>query len=265
MNRLLCLLLLIASCPIHSQNLSFSQQDPFEKINRNTNDFNLAFDATCLRPPARLYQAVIPAPVRAGINNMFTNVHLITSMANDLLQGDWSYTVKDFWRFFINSSIGVAGFFDVAANPKTFNLPPHTNDLGLTFAKWGNPTSPYLVLPFLGPSTIRDGISIAFDYAIFSPYPFMTAVYFYPVFGIRYVDLRSQLSDQEALLKQSLDQYTFIRNAYLQHRQYVITGEQPNMGALYIDEDNVLPVLKKNSQTVNATQTSPKPTKPSST
>jgi phospholipid-binding lipoprotein MlaA len=235
--------LTLFACQLFAAPLTFNQQDPFQSINRKTHDFNMAFDATFLRPPSRLYQAVIPSPVRAGVNNFFTNIHLLPTMANDVLQADWRYAIKDFWRFVINSSLGVAGFFDVASN--TFRLPPHSNDLGLTFAKWGNQTSPYFVLPFFGPSTIRDATSIAFDYTLFTPYPYIASMVFYPLLGVRYVDLRTQFADQEPLLKQSLDQYTFIRDAYLQHRQYLITGQEPNTGAIYIDEDNILPVLKK--------------------
>lgn len=247
MNHLIryLLILTLSSFQAIAAPLSFNAQDPFQRLNRHTHDFNMAFDATFLRPPSRLYQAVVPAPVRAGVNNVFTNIHLLPSMANDVLQADWRYAIKDFWRFVINSSLGVGGIFDVAAN--TFRLPPHSNDLGLTFAKWGNPTSPYLVLPFFGPSTIRDGMSLVFDYTLFSPYPYIASAVFYPLLGLRYVDLRTQFADQEPLLKQSLDQYTFIRDAYLQHRQYLITGQEPNTGAMYIDEDNILPVLKKKS------------------
>jgi phospholipid-binding lipoprotein MlaA len=231
---------------LHAEPLSFDAQDPYQSINRKVHNFNMAFDATFLKQPARLYQAVLPGPVRAGVNNFFTNIHLIPSMANDILQGDWRYTIKDFWRFGINSTIGVGGIFDVAAG--TFRLPPHSNDLGLTFAKWGNPTSPYIVIPFLGPSTIRDGMGMLFDFTVFSPYPYFPSVLFYPLAGLRYIDLRSQFLDQEPLLNQALDKYTFIRDAYLQHRQYVITGKEPNAGAIYLDEANEIPVLPNAKQ-----------------
>lgn len=237
-----CIHMLFASAFADSPALNFSAQDPYEKANRQIHNFNFAFDATFVKQPTILYNHVVPPPVRAGINNFFTNLHLIPSMANDLLQGDWPHTVKDFWRLIVNSTIGVAGIFDVASN--TFRLPPHSNDLGLTFAKWGDTHSPYIVIPLLGPSTIRDGMAMIFDYSLLTPYPYIgSQLTLYSLLGTRYVDLRSQFMDQEPLMKQSFDAYTFIRDAYLQHRQFVITGKEENEGAMYLDEDNIKPVL----------------------
>lgn len=210
-------------------------EDPYESWNREIHKFNMAFDATILKPSAKLYTAVLPIPVRNGINNAYNNVLLLPSTANDLLQGDWRYAIKDAWRFMINSTFGVAGVFDVAE--KRFGLPPHYNDLGLTFAKWGDKKSPYIVLPLLGPTTIRDGMAAVFDYLLFTPYPYINNnAVIYPIVGLRYVDLRSHFLDQERLMEQALDKYTFMRDAYLQHRHFLITGEQPDNGSLYVDE-----------------------------
>ena len=204
-----------------------------------------------LKPPARVYAAVIPAQVRAGINNMYDNVNMLPTVANDLLQAEGKLAVKDTWRFIINSTIGVAGIFDPAS---TFKLPPHSNDLGLTFAKWGDKKSPYLVIPFLGPSTFRDGMGMMFDYAFFTPYPYIKSdAVFYGVLGLRYVDLRSQMLGTERLMADAIDKYAFMRDAYLQHRHFLMTGEQQQEeSSLYVDEeaadanDNVLPETPKN-------------------
>lgn len=236
------LLVCLVLCSFSAWGHPSSNPDPYETINRRTHDFNMAFDATFLKPPAKLYQAILPAPVRAGINNFFTNIHLFPTIANDLLQGDWPHTVKDFWRLVVNSTFGVAGIFDVASN--TFRLPPHSNDLGLTFAKWGNTSSPYIVIPFFGPSTIRDGFGILFDYSVFSPYAYLYYnTLIWSLLGVRYVDIRSQLLDQEGLMGEALDRYTFIRDAYLQHRNYLISGKEQDTGSLYIDEGKIEPVL----------------------
>ena len=141
--------LMLSNC-VHQGN---NPADPYELWNRKIHRFNMAFDATMLRPPAKLYQAILPSRLRKGINNAFNNVDMLPSIANDLLQAEGKWAIKDTWRFVINSSLGVAGFFDVA---NTFGLPPHYNDLGLTFAKWGDKKSPYLVIPLIGPSTLRD-------------------------------------------------------------------------------------------------------------
>lgn len=209
--------------------------DPYEPLNREIHKFNMAFDATFLKPPAKFYKAVVPPLVRLGINNAYNNVAMLPTVANDVLQADWRYTVKDSWRFLINSTIGVVGIFDVA--DKRFGLPPHYNDLGLTFAKWGDKKSPYIVIPFLGPSTIRDGMGMVFDYTVFTPYPYLFSDgIIYALAGLRYVDLRSQFLENERLMDQALDKYAFIRDAYLQHRHFRITGEQDN-GSLYVDEN----------------------------
>lgn len=206
--------------------------DPYEPINRKIHDFNMAFDATVLKPPAKLYIKVLPAKVRAGINNVYNNINMLPTIANDLLQAEGKQTIKDIWRFIINSTIGVAGVFDPAS---TFSLPPHSNDLGLTFAKWGDKQSVYIVIPFLGPSTVRDGFGMMFDYAIFTPYAYIVSSQFvYSVLSLRYVDLRSQMVDTEHFIQEAFDRYTFIRDAYLQHRQYLITGTN------VVDDSNTL-------------------------
>ena len=210
-------LFLLASCLPKGTNVD----DPYEAINRKTYQFNQKFDGILLKPIAVVYKTVLPKRVRASINNAYDNVNMIPSVANDLLQADFRWAIKDFWRFFFNSTFGVAGLFDIAAT--RFGLPPHSNDLGLTFAKWGNPTSPYIVLPLLGPSTIRDAMADMFEYAIITPYPYIkNNAILYSLLGVRYVDLRAQFLDKEALMKEALDQYSFIRDAYLQHRHYKI-------------------------------------------
>ncbi|KTD22961.1 VacJ family lipoprotein [Legionella londiniensis] len=225
--------LMLASCAQKGSNPA----DPYEPINRKIHQFNLAFDATVLKPPAKLYRVILPPQLRAGINNAYNNVNMLPTVANDLLQAEWNDAIKDTWRFLINSTFGVAGIFDVAAS--NFYLPPHSNDLGITFAKWGDKHSPYIVIPFMGPSTFRDGMGMMFDYALFTPYPYIPSdKVVYSLLGLRYVDLRSQMLETDRLIGEAIDQYAFIRDAYLQHRNYLITGEQENnLGSLYVDDD----------------------------
>lgn len=209
--------------------------DPYESINRKTHAFNMVFDRFILKPPAKVYKKVIPSFVRAGINNAYNNINMLPTVANDLLQAEWNYAIKDTWRFIANSTIGVAGFIDVA---RTFSLPPHSNDLGLTFAKWGDKKSPYVVIPLLGPSTIRDGMGMMFDYALFTPYPYIRSnAVLYSLLGVRYIDIRSQLLETDRFIEESFDKYAFIRDAYLQHRNYLITGEQQDNGSLYVGDE----------------------------
>jgi len=210
--------------------------DPYEAINRKTHAFNMGFDKIVLKPLAVIYSTVLPAPVRKGVNNAYNNVNMLPTVANDLLQAEWNYAIKDTWRFITNTTFGIGGILDVAS---TFSLPPHSNDSGLTFAKWGDKKSPYIVIPLLGPSTIRDGVGMITDYFLFTPYPYIKQnAVIYSLLTVRYVDLRSQMLDTDRLIAESLDQYSFIRDAYLQHRNFLITGEQTaDNGSLYIDDE----------------------------
>ena len=222
--------ILVTSCAKSTDNIN----DPYEPFNRRVYKFNHVVDVTLLKPAAQVYTAVLPAKVRAGINNAYNNVNMLPTVANDILQAQWNTTLKDTWRFLINSTIGVAGIFDPASK---MQLPPHSNDLGLTFAKWGDKNSPYLVIPLLGPSTLRDAMGMLFDYSLFTPYPYLhTSGWIEGILAVRYVDLRSQMLDTEKLMADALDPYTFMRDAYLQHRNYLINGEQPDNGDLYVDE-----------------------------
>jgi phospholipid-binding lipoprotein MlaA len=208
--------------------------DPYEPFNRKVHNFNMAFDATMLKPVATVYVKVVPRLVRKGVNNAFNNLDMLPTVANDLLQAKGKWAIRDTWRFAINSTLGVAGIFDVADK---FGLPPHYNDLGLTFAKWGDKKSPYLVIPFIGPSTIRDGSGWLFQFALWSPYVYIdNAPLAYGLVGLRYLDLRSQLFDSERLMNEALDKYTFVRDAYLQHRNYLISGAEQDNGALYAQD-----------------------------
>ena len=208
--------------------------DPFEPFNRKVYKFNTAFDSVFLKPPAKVYHAVIPPPVRKSVNNFFNNLDLIPTVGNDLLQAQGKWAIKDTWRFIVNSSLGVGGLFDVA---QTFGLPFHSNDLGLTLAKWGDKKSPYLVIPFLGPSTLRDGAGWLFQFALYSPYVYInddTVVY--SLLALRYVDLRSQLLETDRIMDEAFDKYAFMRDSYLQYRNHLINDNQPSNGTLYVDE-----------------------------
>ena len=198
--------------------------DPYESFNRKVHGFNLVFDRIFLKPPARLYRSVLPAPVRASVNNFYNNIYMLPTIGNDLLQGEWHYASNDAGRLVINSVLGIGGLFDVANG---LHLPLRRNDLGLTFAKWGDKHSPYIVIPFLGPSTIRDGMGLLFEYTFMTPYPYIdNATAINTLVILRYIDLRSQFLETENLFDEALDKYSFIRDAYLQHRNYLITGEE---------------------------------------
>lgn len=209
-------------------------EDPYESINRKIFTFNRGLDKVILKPIAKAYNFIMPTRARVIINNFYTNINMLPTIINDLLQADLPHASQDAHRVILNSTIGLGGLFD----PATKNgFPLRSNDLGLTFAIWGDKKSPYVVLPFLGPSTIRDGMGMLFDYTFFTPYPYIPTIPLYTLLAVRYVDLRAQMFDTDRLIEESLDKYAFVRDAYLQHRSYLIQGEKNEEdGSLYVDE-----------------------------
>lgn len=203
-----------------------AKADPFEPINRVTFAVNDTVDAAILTPVAKGYRAVTPAPVRAGLNNIFTNVGDITTAVNNLLQGNGGKAASDVGRFLVNSTLGILGLFDVAS---PMGLERNNEDFGQTLGKWGVPSGPYVVLPLMGPSTVRDGLSRPFDSRLgYSPYtehvPTRNSV-----FAIEIIDLRANLLNASSTLDQaSLDKYLFLRDAFLQRRlRQVHDGKVP--------------------------------------
>ena len=183
-----------------------------------------------LNPSPLSYNKIIPRPLNKGIHNVFTNIGNLPTIANDILQLHFYQMMNDAWRLAINTTIGIGGLFDVAAR---MGLEPYTNDFGLTLARYGWINSTYLVLPFFGPSTPRDGISIAVDYYGFSIYPYIYPTSTrYAIYALSVVDRRAQLLQFESVMEEAaLDKYVFIRNAYLQRRSFLIE-QNKNLGVI---------------------------------
>lgn len=192
-------------------------KDPFMSFNRVMLDFNERVDITILRPIATLYNIIIPKPLNQGINNFFNNLHNLTNIPNDLLQLHFGQAFNDAWRLLINTTIGVGGLFDVAAR---MDLPLYSNDFGLTLARWGLKEAPYIVWPFWGPSTLRDGIGNITDYYLFSIYPHVYPTRArYALYGLSVVDRRAQILQLQPLFDEAIyDKYFFMRHVYLQGR-----------------------------------------------
>jgi len=192
-------------------------KDPLIGFNRIMLDFNERIDITILKPIATLYNKIIPKPLNQGINNFFNNIHNLPNIANDLLQLHIAQAANDSWRLLINTTIGVGGLFDIA---ERINLPLYTNDFGLTLARWGYQDSSYIVWPFWGPSTIRDGIGGTVDYFAFSIYPRVNPDRArYELYALGVVDRRAQLLQLQPMLEEAiLDKYSFMRHVYMQGR-----------------------------------------------
>lgn len=196
-------------------------KDPFEKVNRVVFRFNDAVDQIVLKPIATFYNAVMPHPLNRGVHNFFMNINNVTTAANDILQLHFQQAANDLWRLGINSTIGIGGLFDVAGR---MGLPPYSNDFGITMAHYGYTNSTFIVIPFFGPNTIRDGLSIPVDYYAFSIYPYIEPPSSgWQLYGLGVIDLRAQLLQYQSVLDEAaIDKYSFQRNAYLQRRAYKI-------------------------------------------
>ena len=201
--------------------------DPLQPFNRAMFAFNDVVDRTLIRPLAVGYRAVLPQQIRDGVNNFFDNLRAPTTLINDVLQGKPKRAQDTVNRFLVNSTIGLLGFVDIASR---LGFPDHEEDYGQTLAVWGVPAGPYLVLPFLGPSTGRDALGRVPEFYIADPLwqPDETAVTV-ARFGLRAVDIRSRLLDLDRIVQMQVDPYLFFREAYLQNRQRAIMdGVRPN-------------------------------------
>lgn len=227
-------------------------QDPYEKTNRQIYAFNQVFDKAFVKPLAKLYRGATPAPIRKAVGNIFSNFAEITTFVNDMLQGKLSMALTAATRFTINSTVGVGGIFDFASD---WHLKKHRQDLGITLAMWGDVHSPYLVIPFLGPSTMRDAYGLSFDYMLFSIYPAISSEKLrYSLLALYYLHVRAALLDTDELIeKAALDPYAFTRDAYLQLRASQIRknkfGEESEGEDLYIEEDEDEDTDKKEDKT----------------
>jgi phospholipid-binding lipoprotein MlaA len=201
-------------------------RDPFEKFNRKMFAFNDAVDRAALKPAATAYKQVLPTFVQTGVSNFFGNMSDLWSGVNNLLQGKGVDGMSDVTRFTLNSTFGIAGLLDIASEA---GLHKHNEDFGQTLGAWGVPSGPYLMLPLLGPSTVRDAAVIPLDVKA-DPWAYKEPVRWRNVgIALRAVDQRAAVLDASNLMEEAaLDRYEFIRDGFLQRRLSRITdnGEQ---------------------------------------
>jgi len=211
--------------------------DPFENFNRSVLSFNLESDRVFLKPIARGYSRVIPKPIRNGVRNFFSNLWEPMTVVNDLLQGKFGLAAKDSFRFLVNSTAGVLGIFDVASH---LYLPKHREDFGQTLGVWGVPTGPYLVLPFLGPSNLRDTVGLIPQYLYADMVLYVDSPESYYVAGLRLTDARSQLLGLDEILNLQPDKYLFLRENYRQQRISAIFDGNPPVQEGEDSEDELI-------------------------
>ncbi|MBR8302266.1 VacJ family lipoprotein [Burkholderia dolosa] len=203
--------------------------DPLEPMNRAMYKFNDTVDQNIAVPIAKGYQKITPTPLRTAISNFFSNLGDLGNMANNLLQLRITDATQDLMRVAMNSVFGVGGLIDIATPA---GLPKHHQDFGLTLARWGVPSGPYLVLPVFGPSTFRDGVGRAVDVR-FNLLNYIEPAARNPMYVMQFVSARSDLLGATDLLKQAaLDPYSFVRDAYLQQRKSLTYHSQSSSAAL---------------------------------
>ena len=215
---LLILLLVTTGCAT-TNNMSgdFNPEDPYEKSNRKVFEFNNKIDKLFLRPVTDFYDKATPEFAQTSITNFFANLDDIRISINNLLQGNVVESMSDITRFFINSIFGLGGFFDVASE---MGLEKHSEDFGQTLGKWGAKPGPYLMLPFLGPSTTRDAFTFVGDTALA---PALSLDDNAARVGLISLDLINTYSAFTGIADiESKDQYAFLRDAYLERRKYEI-------------------------------------------
>jgi phospholipid-binding lipoprotein MlaA len=206
--------------------------DPWEGYNRAVFKFNDTLDRAVFKPVTRGYQKAAPDMVETGVSNFFSNLSDVGNSVNNLLQGEPGKAGSDLARFTLNSTFGLAGIIDVASSA---GFEKHSEDFGQTLAVWGVPSGPYFMLPFLGPSTIRDTGGYAVD--LFTHYPWRyldDETIRYSLTAMNFIDLRSEILKLEDLLgTQFFDPYASIRDAWLEYRVSQIAN-----GAHSISQDD---------------------------
>ena len=213
MNRFLLILLL--SFPIFGEEIN----DPFEDLNRDIFIFNEKLDEKLLKPAALTYRKVTPQFARTGVTNFFNNLEEIDTTINQVLQGEIKYAFNDAGRFVINSTIGLFGLIDVASK---MGLEKHEEDFGQTLGVWGLNSGPYIMIPFLGPSNPRDLLSRPISSFLSGTFAMEDNDVKITLVGIDALETRERLLDAETLIIG--DKYIFVKDAYIQSREYEINN-----------------------------------------
>jgi phospholipid-binding lipoprotein MlaA len=199
--------------------------DPLEGYNRAMYKFNDVVDSAVIKPVSKGYDAVVPDPISRGVSNFFSNLNDVTVIINDLLQGKFEQAFQDTHRFVLNSTVGVAGIFDVAS---LSGLDKNDEDFGQTLGAWGVEPGAYVVLPFFGPRTVRDTVGLVGDYYS-DPVTYVEGPGARNAFiGTRVVDTRAGLLKAEKVLDEAaIDEYAYVRDAYLQRRLNLVYDGNP--------------------------------------
>ena len=226
---LIATVLMLGACATAPPGTALSpaqKKDPWEAMNRKVFAFNEVIDENVLKPVARAYEAVLPQLVRTGVSNFFGNLGDAWSAVNHLLQGKGEVGIQMFVRFMANSTIGLGGILDPASE---MGLERRSEDFGQTLGRWGLAPGPYIVLPLLGPSTLRDTSALPLDYQASPATAIQESQVRLGLTGLNVVQTRASFLSASKLLNDvAMDKYTFLRDAYLaRRRNQVYDGDPP--------------------------------------
>ena len=224
------LLILLLSFPIFGEEIN----DPFEDLNRDIFIFNEKLDEKLLKPAAITYRKVTPQFARTGVTNFFNNLEEIDTTINQVLQGEIKYAFNDAGRFVINSTIGLFGLIDVASK---MGLEKHEEDFGQTLGVWGFDSGPYIMIPFLGPSNPRDLLSRPISSFLSGTFAMEDNDVKITLVGIDALETRERLLDAETLIIG--DKYIFVKDAYIQSREYEINNGSTEDDEFLDDMDDI--------------------------
>jgi phospholipid-binding lipoprotein MlaA len=235
---LLLLALLLNGCAgpgVREADLDEETYDPLEPFNRAMFGFNDTLDQWLFKPVAKGYDWLLPGPVKSGVGNFFSNLFQPAVAVNDLLQGKPAQSARDAGRFVINTTVGIAGVFDVAT---LAGLDPKSEDWGQTFAVWGVKEGPYFVWPLIGPRSLRDTFGWGFDWVSNPVTHVQPPSASWGLWGVDVVDTRARLLPAEKVLEQAAggDKYTFVREAYRQNRRNLIYDGNPPKPKFFDDD-----------------------------
>lgn len=225
----------VAMLPLMASPVAYANEDadPWEGFNRAIFAFNDTLDKYLLKSVATGYDKVTPTVVKTGVGNFFNNLGEVTTIVNDLLQGKFAQAGLDSTRFLVNTTVGFVGLVDVGSR---IGLERHDEDFGQTFGYWGMGPGPYLMLPLLGPSTVRDTVGRVPDYYLSVYDTIDEESTTYALRGLDIVDTRARLLEVEKMV--AGDRYTFFREAYLQRREFLVRDGA--MDDAFLEEDDAL-------------------------
>lgn len=222
---LVAVMLMLGGCAGFNTN----PRDPLEPLNRKVMEFNDGVDAIVLKPAATVYKKGVPALVRTGVSNFFGNLGDAWSFVNSALQFKFQDAAENFMRLNVNTFFGLGGILDIASE---LNIERHKEDFGQTLGRWGVPAGPYIVLPLLGPSTLRDAIALPVDRRADPVQQVNPTVDRNSLYVLRAVDARSNLLRVGTLIDEAaLDKYSFTRDAHLQRRRASIVENKESDGS----------------------------------